>query len=230
MRDCGDINKSGELMRFALNFYTSECSKLGYTHNHPKYASMLAINGLVLRDIGELHEARDSLRSALRIQHSVQNDLMKAETLCTLSTVLHRLNEHENGREHINEAISTIRSVKEEHPVTATVYSASAQLLLDTGDLDSAKQNMQKALRIHEACCGTSIHPNMAMYHEVLAEIANKRNDSESKEHHLRNALRIYTNLYEREKQESESAKIQLLILLEWEKKIADIKSKLSDM
>lgn len=175
VRDSGDIEKSAKLMQQALDLYRStidESTHIGYSERHPKYASMLAVMGLIQRDLGKLREAKELLEQALRIQETIlsQQNLMKAETIRNLGTVLHRLGDRSRALESLNSALSMMKSVKYEHPITATTSAAIAQLLLDMGDIHSAQAALDEALKIRTKCCG-GIHPNVALYHRQLGEM-----------------------------------------------------------
>ena len=221
------------MMQQALDLYTStmdESSTLGYTKVHPKYASMLAIMGLMLRDLDRLKEAKKMLEKALHIQEKIlsQQNLMKAETICSLGTVLHRLGERPKALKTLNTALSTMTSVKYNHPITATVSAAIGRLLLDTGELFSAKVSVEDALKIHVNCTGSEIHPSVALYHELLAQIAHTNQDDHVlARDHLHLACRTYRSLYEREERVSRESGIQLPVLEVWRKKVEDLQIQL---
>ena len=221
-------------MRQALDLYTSymdESSNLGYTENHPKYASMLAIMGIMLRDHNEVKEAKTTLQKALRIQERIlsQQSLMKAETICTLGTVLHQLGDRQKALASLDTALSMMKSVKYQHPVTSTISAAIAQLLLDMGEMHSAQASLEEALKIRSVCCG-EVHPNVAEYHMLLGDIACKRKEVATEREHFQTAWRIYRFLHEREERLSQEAGIELPVLEEWKRKEKDLKQKLRNL
>ena len=69
-----------------------------------------------------------------------------------------------------------MKKVCDNHPNTATILAAIGRLDLDSGDLHSAKLHLEEALAIQTKCCGT-IHPNTALYHQLLSEVASQNGD-----------------------------------------------------
>ncbi len=197
VRDSGDVEKSAKLMQQALDLYHStvdQSTHLGYSESHPKYASMLAVMGLIQRDLGQLEEAKKLLKRALRIQETIlsQQNLMKAETICNLGTVLHRLGDRNRALESLSLALSMMKSVKYEHPITATISAAIARLLLGMGDVHSARASLEEALKIRMKCC-SKIHPNVALYHKLIGEMMQEevcRAVWMSNSHHFESCLR----------------------------------------
>lgn len=220
------------MMQQAIDLYTAtvdKSSSSGYTTTHPKYASMMAIMGLMLRDLDQLKESRKCLQTALKIQQQIlsQQSLMKAETICNLGTVLHRLGERQKALESFDTALSMMQAVKYEHPVTATISAAIARLLLDMGDVHSARLSLDDALKIRTKCCG-ELHPDVALYHKLIAEISLKTDDATSAKQHLQVASRIYKTLYDREKTMSHECGIEPLpILDEWKDIVDDLEQQL---
>lgn len=49
----------------SIKTYQQVQDGLGFTEAHPKYASMLAIYGLILRDLGELEKAKQFIEKHL---------------------------------------------------------------------------------------------------------------------------------------------------------------------
>ena len=234
VKDCGEIDRSVELMQQALDLYTStgqDSLGSGYTETHPKFASMLAVMGLLLRDQGRLQEARSFLERALRIQERIlsEQSLMKAETICSLGTVLHRQGQRQRAMNSLDTALSIMRAVKKEHPVTATITAAVARLLWDMGDLHSAQLSMEEALQIQLWCRGEA-HPTIALYHQLLADMLLHTDNSAAAGEHLRRALRVYQTVGEREGALSEEAGLALPILQQWETTRQEIELKLKDL
>ena len=229
IRDCGDVQRSAEMMQDAIDHYTetsTRSSNPGYTTAHPKYASMLAIMGLVLRDLDDLKGAKKYLGKALRIQHKIlsQQNLMKADTVCTLATVLHRFGEKETALDKLNGAMAMMQSTCYENPVTSTICGAIASLLLDMGDIHSAKHCLREALMIRTKCCGET-HPAVAYYHMRLADA--DKEDTPLRMQHLRTSRQIYVALCERESILSEEAGLQLPIIMEWRKTLEELEHQL---
>ena len=222
------------MMQQALDRYTTtghDSPGHGYTETHPKFASMLAVMGLLLRDHGRPREARSYLERALRIQERIlgQQSLMKAETICSLGTVLHRLGQRRRAMESFDTALSTMRSVKQEHPVTATILTAVSRLLSDMGDFHSAGLSMDEALKIRLQCCGEA-HPTIGLYHQLLADILIQTDRRAAAKEHLHRAQRVYQVVSEREGALSEEAGLSLPVLRQWETTREDIDSKLKDL
>ena len=110
-----------------------------------------------------------------------------------------------------------MRKVSIAHPNTATILAAIGRLDLDSADLYSAKLHLEEALNIQTTCCG-SIHPNIALYHQLLAEVANQIGDELSAKSLSQKADKIYKTLIKRE---SESY-IKFPILQKWQECIGN--------
>ena len=61
MCDSGSVEEAARLMSNCNDTYLESVDRAKYTEVHPKYASMLAISGLMQRDRGDLSKARKSL-------------------------------------------------------------------------------------------------------------------------------------------------------------------------
>ena len=201
--------------------YLKSVDRAMYTEVHPKYASMLAILGIMLRDLGELSKAQKSLNKALMIQgkiHSQQN-LMKAETTCSLATVYHQLGDRHKAIGHLDSAMAIMKEICYTHPITSTISCALARVLMDTGDLHSARSSLEEAVKIRTACCG-HFHPSNALYHTLLAEVQSQLDDMPSAQEHSTVAKEIYKTVYEREKSLSDESGLALPVLKSWQKHI----------
>ena len=179
---------------------------------------MLVTLSQMLQDTGNLEEARGHLEDALQklSQSSFPQNLLKAKTICTLGTLFHKLAAQTTtalnpvaanlypwyyrykARKLLNNALDMMRKARNAHPNTATILAAIGRLDLDTGDLHSAKHHLEEALDIQTTCCG-SIHPNIALYHQLLAEVANQIGDELSAKSHSQKADKIYKTLIKRE-------------------------------
>ena len=137
LRDTGDLQLAADTMHNAITKF-KEAATNGYTKLHPKYASMLAIYGLIMRDMKELTLSRQFLLDALELQKRVlsPHNLMKVETLCNLGTVQHRLQRKDKARETLTGALDMMNnlgnSVSHSHPLRSTVLIAVGRLLIAT--------------------------------------------------------------------------------------------------
>ena len=221
MRDTGNVEEAARLMSNCIDTYLKSVDRAKYTEVHPKYASMLAISGLMQRDLGDLSKARKSLDKALVIQEKIhsQQNLMKAETMCSLATVYHQLGDRHKAIGHLDSAMGIMKDICYTHPITATISCALARVLMDTGDLHSARSSLEEAIKIRSACCG-HFHPSNALYHTLLVEVQNQLVDLPSVQEHGTIAKEIYKTVYEREKSHSDEAGLNLPILISWQKHI----------
>ena len=192
-------------------------------------SSMLSTMGLMLRETGELSQARKYLEDSLRNQEKLQLplNLLKAETMGILGTVLHRLGTSKpelnpitsylkywyyryQARKHLDSALEIMKRVRYNHPKTATILAAIGRMHMDMGEFPSARDHLEEALRIQSECCGsTDIHPDIALYHTLLAEITS----GESATNHREKADKIYRALLKRE-----GVGTELPVLQEWRK------------
>ena len=158
LRDTSDLQLSAKTMNNAINSYNAGSS--GYTQQHPKYASMLAIHGLILRDLNELSNAESFLWKALDLQEKIlsPHNLMKAETLCNLGTVQHRLGQEtkalgslESSLDMMNQLGGTIGHM---NPLKSTVLIALGRLLLDMDQVAEGRANFWEGFKIRLETCG----------------------------------------------------------------------------
>ncbi len=191
------------------------------------YSSTLTTRGLMLRDSGELTQAREYLEKSLHIQKELQLpcNLLKAETIGILGTVLHRLGTPTSdrnpitflrlkyrrfqARKHLDSALEVMKKVRYSHPITSTILAAIGRIHVETREFPSARNSLEEALRIQSECCGLTVHPDIALYHTLLAEITN----GESATQHHQKADEIYRALLKRE-----GVGKELPILQEWRK------------
>ena len=202
---------------------------------------MLVAMSQMLQDTGNLEEARGYLEDALQKlrQSFFPQNLVKAKTMCTLGTVFHKLAAQAStalnpvaahlypwyyrykARKLLNTALDTMRKICNTHPNTATILAAIGRLELDSGDLHSAKLHLEEALNIQTKCCG-SIHPNIALYHQLLAEVTSLNGDELPAKSHSQEADKIYRALIKREQDWSKIAGINLPILRKWQESIGN--------
>ena len=228
LRDTGDIQLSAATMLNAITKYR-EAADAGYTKLHPKYASMLAIYGLILRDIGEHSEAKKFLWNALELQKQVlgSHNLMKVETLCNLGTVQHRLQQTDKALESLKAALDMMNhlgdNISHSHPLRSTVLVASGRLLLDMGKIEDGWAQFNQGATIRIKTCG-ELHPNVALYYELRGstELKGTARDHTSS---LKDALQIYSSLMRRENSLSAEYNVNLPVLEEWKKKINSLES-----
>ena len=221
MRDSGSIEEAAHLMSSCIDTYLKSVDRSKYTEVHPKYASMLALSGLMQRDLSDLSKARKTLNKALMIQEKIhsQQSLMKAETMCSLATVYHQLGDRHKAIGHLDSAMAIMKDICYTHPITATISCALARVLMDTGDLHSARSSLEEAIKIRTACCG-HFHPSNALYHSLLVEVQNQLGDMASAQEHHTMAKEIYRTVYEREKSLSDDSGLALPVLVSWKKHI----------
>ena len=207
-----------------------------------EHVLMLVTLSQMLQDTGNLEEARGYLEHALQklSQSSFPHNLVKAKTICTLGTVFHKLAAQTTtalnpvaahlypwyytykAHKLLNNALDIMRKARNTHPNTATILVAIGRLVLDSGDLHSAKLHLEEALDIQTTCCGP-VHPNIALYHQLLAEVASQTGDELSSTSHSQEADKIYEILIKRERELSERAGIKLPILQKWQENIGKL-------
>ena len=209
-----------------------------------KHVSMLVTMSQMLQDIGNLEEdnlkdARAHLDNALDnlSKSSFPRNLVRAKTMYTYGAVFNKLAAQTTtalnpvaahlypwyyrykARKLLNNALDMMRKARNAHPNTATILAAIGRLDLDSGDLYSAKLHLEEALDIQTKCCGP-VHPNIALYHQLLAEVASQTGDELSATSHSQEADKIYKTLIKRERELSERAGIKLPILQKWQENI----------
>lgn len=177
----------------------------------------MAVMGLILRDLHRLEDAQRYLKESLDIQEKIfsQESLLKAETLCNLGTVLHRMEDRQGSFENLDAAFAMIKGVKYEHPITATISAARARLYLNMGDLNSAQASLQEAVAIRTRCTG-DMHPNVALYHDFMAQIMLMNDETTNAQVYMAKAHEAYRFLYAREARLSQQAGLELPILDTW--------------
>ena len=233
-----------EMMRQALKMYQQSTdavsedvsvSKRMVEDINIKHVSMLVTMSQMLQDIGNLEEARGHLEDALqRLRQSLLSyNLLEAKTLCTLGIVFHKLatqttTEHSpfvarlytwhykyKAHNLLTTALNIMRRVCNNHPSTATILAAIGRLDLDSGDLHSAKLHLEEAVDIQTKCCGP-IHQKIAVYHQLLAQVASQTGDVLSATSHSQKADKIQRTLIKREEL-SKSSGFKLPIIQKWQ-------------
>ena len=207
-------------------------------YRNTEHVLMLVTLSQMLQDTGNLEEARGHLEDALQklSQSSLPHNLVKAKTRCILGTVFNKLAAQTTtalnpvaairtwyyrykAHKLLNTALDIMRKVCNNHPNTATILAAIGRVDLDSGDIHSAKRHLEEAIDVQTKCCG-SFHPNIALYHQLLAEVASQIGDELSANSHSQEADKIYRVLIKRECEMSEMAGIKLPILQMWQDNI----------
>ena len=233
-----------EMMQQALKEYQQSIDSVSEDdyeceYRNAKHVLMLLSLSQMLQNIGNLEEARTHLENALDnlSKSSFPHNQVKAKTICTLGIIFHKLAAQTStalnpvaahlypwycrykARKLLNNALDIMRKVCNAHPSTATILAAIGKLDMDNGDLHSAKLHLEEALNIQTTCCGP-VHPNIALYHQLLAEVASQTGDELSSTSHSQEADKIYKILIKRERELSERAGIKLPILQKWQENI----------
>ena len=220
LRDTGYLSLSAVIMERAFDTYRKIKSN-GFNESHPKFASMLAINGLILRDLNRLDEAKENLLQAVELQKDMKcSKYLKAETLCTLGTVYDRLESKSESKKQFDESLNILEHVDVCHPLKSTMLIASGRLLCDMGDVDRGHDNLEKGLKLREQSCGY-IHPKLAQCHRLLGLQHPIRVDP----YHLKKAIDIYSQLIDREEDLCDKYKIPKIPVLEkWKYEVGNMK------
>jgi tetratricopeptide (TPR) repeat protein len=124
-------------------------SEKAYEPGHQTIATSQSNLALVLKDLGELKEARDLLRKALEsAQKSFEPGHPSiALRQSNLALVLLDLGELEEAKDLLHKALeSDQKSFEPGHPSIATSQSNLAMVLQDLGELEEAKDLLHKAL------------------------------------------------------------------------------------
>ncbi len=190
---------------------------------------MLAIYGLILRDMNELTASQQFLIDALDLQKQIlsTHNLMKVETLCNLGTVQHRLQRKNKALDSLNGALDMMNvlgnNVGHFHPLRSTVLIALGRLLLDMEREMEGEACFKEGVDIRIESCG-EFHPNVAAYYEFQGKLDLKLTEEHGSSR-LRDAIQVYASLVKRESELSAEHDIALPVLKEWEKKITHLKS-----
>ena len=241
--------KSGlEMMQQALKDYQQSIdmvsednavTKCDLEDKNTEHVLMLVTMSQMLQDTGNLKEAREHLDNALNklSKSSFPHNLVKAKTIYTYGTLFNKLAAQTTAalnpvtahlypwycrykaRKLLNNALDIMTKVCNNHPNTAITLAAIGRLDLDSGNLHSAKFHLEEALNIQSTCCGP-VHPKIALYHQLLAEVASQNGDELSAKSHSQKADCIYKTLITRERDLSETEGIKLPILQKWQESI----------
>ncbi|MDM8553668.1 tetratricopeptide repeat protein, partial [Desulfococcaceae bacterium HSG7] len=140
---------------------------------HPKIAEMQSDLAMVLRDSGELTEARDLLRQALlSVEKSFEpGHPTIANRQSNLARVLHDLGKLTEARDLLRQAlISDEKSFEPGHPSIAIRQSNLASVLQDLGELTEARDLLRQALLSAEKSFEPG-HPKIAIRQSRLAMV-----------------------------------------------------------
>ena len=248
MWESGQVRSALEMMQQALKEYQqstdivskdNSVTKPELEYRNTEHVLMLVTLSQMLQDIGNLEEGRGHLEDALDnlSKSSFPHNLVRAKTMYTYGAVFNKLaaqatTAHDpvaahlyqwyyryKSRKLLNNSLDMMRKARNAHPNTATILAAIGRLHLDSGDLHSAKLHLEEALDIQTKCCGP-VHPSIALYHQLLAEVASQTGDELSATSHSQKADKIYKILINRERDLSERAGIKLPILQKWQENI----------
>ena len=235
-----------EMMQKAFKEYyqsidtVSSVLKSNLEHRTADYVSRLLTMSQMHQDTGNLNKAISHIQKALQElnQSSFPHNLVKAKAISRLGIVFHSLASETTRTNYtvlsfsawyyrykaerlLNTALDTMRKYRNTHPYTATILAAIGRIDLDSGDLHSAKLHLEEALDIETKCCGP-IHPNIALYHQLLAKVASQTGDELSAKSHSQEADEIYRALIKREEEVSERVGVKLPILQKWQQSIGE--------
>ena len=151
----------------------AEWAGRAYPEGHAEVAVQQSNLALLLRDLGELAEARDLLRKALASDKLSYppGDPQIAIDQSNLALVLQALNESADARELLRNALaSDEHSFPAGHPYIAIDQSSLAMVLKDLGELTEAKAMLRKALSSDELSYPAG-HPYIAIRQSNLAMV-----------------------------------------------------------
>ena len=183
---------------------------------HVKYAQMLSNYGLILRENGELSEARDTLEKALELQTRclAKNSIMTIRTLYNLGTVYHRLGLRDESESKIQTALNLMNSVDPNHPYKATIATGMAQLMVDWNETSRAEPQLEKAVNIRSdvtKCCGET-HHKVGFAFKTLGDIARSKDQVISAHNYYMKAYSVYIRLIEREGRQKDDYKPEVYL------------------
>lgn len=183
---------------------------------HVKYAQMLSNYGLILREKGELSEARDILEKALEWQVSclAENSIMTIRTLYNLGTVYHRLGLRDESESKIKTALDLVNSVDRKHPYKATIATGMAHLMVDCSEPHRAEPQLKEAVNIRSnvtKCCGET-HHKVGFAFKSLGDIARSKGQVISARDYYMKAYSVYIRLIEREGRQKDDYKPEVYL------------------
>ncbi|MBV9773518.1 MAG: tetratricopeptide repeat protein [Gemmatimonadetes bacterium] len=137
----------------------------------PAVATLYSNLALILKDLGELAEARRRMERVIEIdgEHFSPNHPTLATNYSNLATILRDLGELADARRRMERAIEIgEQHFSPNHPTLATSYSNLALILRDLGELAEARRRMERAIEIEEEHFSPN-HPTLATSYSNLA-------------------------------------------------------------
>ena len=168
-----------------------DISKKNLRPGHPKTATSQSNLAAVLRDLGELKNARDLLRTALEADKQCfqHGHPILAIRQSVLALVLQDLGELEEARDLLRMALEADEKCFEPgHPNIITRQSNLAAVLHDLGELEEARDLLRMALEAAEKSLEPE-HPKIAISQSNLAAVLYDLGELEEARDLLRMAL-----------------------------------------
>ena len=177
----------------AKSFYQDalDRSERSYAPGHPSIAARQSNLAAVLKDLGELEEARDLLLKALASDERsfAPGHPLIAIRQANLALVLEDFGELEEARDLLRKALaSDERSYAAGHPSIARSQSNLAMVLQDLGELEEARVLLRKAVASAEHSYAPG-HPSIATSQSNLALVLQDLGEPEEARDLLRKAL-----------------------------------------
>ncbi len=181
--------------------YGRESLKLSEKHYKPEDPSIAIIQSnlaAVLKDLGELEEARDLLRQALE---SDQKNFEPGHSSIAirqsnLAAVLKDLGELEEARDLLRQALeSDQKNFKPGHPSIAISQSNLAVVLKDPGELEEARDLLRQALESAQKNFEPG-HPSIAISQSNLAAVLKGLGELEEARDLAQQAYKTFLNKF----------------------------------
>ena len=124
-------------------------------------------NWVLLKQKGDLEQAQEHLREAMRMKRSVYDGADHANvavTLHELGMLLKKKGDLEQAEEHLTKALRMIRFVydgADRENVAVTLHTLG-MVLRQKGDLEQAEQHLKEALRMMKSVYDGADHENVA--------------------------------------------------------------------
>lgn len=170
-----------------------------YKPGNPVIATQQSNLAAVLRDLGELEEARDLLRAALDTykKNLEEGHPYIATVQSNLAMVLKDLGELPEARDLLRLALDAAQKFFEPgHPTIATSQSNLALVLRDLGELEEARDLLRATMESHKKSFEPG-HPNIATSQSNLALVLQDLGELEEARDLLRAALEAAQKSFE---------------------------------